>query len=361
MKISHSSAEQRIKRLTIYSAVANQLATLSDRRLAEILAETTPINSSMGDVTSILTLNGTSVFIKKIRLTDIEQQPENIMSTANLFELPLYYQYGISSAGFGAWRELSANIMTTNWVLADKCPHFPLMYHWRLLPSSKPNAPKPDALKEIERSVKYWDGSPAIRARLEAKQKASADIILFLEYIPDTLNQWFSIQIKKDDQTIQSTINMVKHDLITVTSFMKSQGLLHFDAHFENILTDGNHLYFTDFGLAISSQFELSNTEAAFFEIHRDYDLCLVIASFVNRILAATFESKKRNSILQEYANSNYTTTLSPVIAPIIKCYAPIAALMKNFNQQLVTEAKTIPYPAAKLAQACIAADILSK
>lgn len=329
------------------------MTVLSDRGLAEILTDATQIHSSIGGVTSTLTFNGAQVFIKKIHLTDIERQPENIMSTANLFELPLYYQYGISSAGFGAWRELAAHIMTTNWVLAGECPHFPLMYHWRILPCSKPKAPTPDELKEIERSVKYWGGSAAIRERLEAKQKASADIILFLEYIPNTLNKWFGEQITKDDQTAQSTIRMVEHDLIAVTSFMKSKGLSHFDAHFENILTDGKHLYFTDFGLAISSQFELSNTEREFFEIHRDYDLYLVITSLVNRILAATFESKERNAILQKYANGNYTTTLSPIIAPIVKRYAPITALMKNFNQQLVTEAKTTPYPAAELARAC--------
>ncbi|MFI7135214.1 hypothetical protein ACIBQ1_56840 [Nonomuraea sp. NPDC050153] len=34
---------------------------------------------------------------------------------------------------------------------------------------------------------------------------------------------------------------------------MNSRGLLHFDAHFENILTGGQRLYFADYGLAVSA------------------------------------------------------------------------------------------------------------
>ncbi|MFF2503082.1 hypothetical protein ACFVTY_06840 [Streptomyces sp. NPDC058067] len=49
---------------------------------------------------------------------------------------------------------------------------------------------------------------------------------------------------------------------------MNSRGLLHFDAHFQNILTDGRRLYFADFGLALSSRFDLSPSEAGFFERH---------------------------------------------------------------------------------------------
>ncbi|MFF8401556.1 hypothetical protein ACF06P_07965 [Streptomyces sp. NPDC015684] len=48
----------------------------------------------------------------------------------------------------------------------------------------------------------------------------------------------------------------------------RAQGLLHFDAHFENILTDGRRLFFADYGLAISSRFELDKDEADFFDRH---------------------------------------------------------------------------------------------
>jgi hypothetical protein len=45
-------------------------------------------------------------------------------------------QYGVSSTAFGVWRELAAQVMTTDWVPADGCESFPLMYHWRALPSA---------------------------------------------------------------------------------------------------------------------------------------------------------------------------------------------------------------------------------
>lgn len=79
---------------------------------------------------------GRRVFIQRIRLTDIELRPQNVRSTANLFGLPLFYQYGVGSAGFGGWRELAVHTMTTNWVLGGEYEGLPLMYHWRVLPDS---------------------------------------------------------------------------------------------------------------------------------------------------------------------------------------------------------------------------------
>ena len=38
--------------------------------------------------------------------------------------------------------------------------------------------------------------------------------------------------------------------------------------HSKNILTDGQRLYFADFGLAVSPRFELSNDEVDFVEIN---------------------------------------------------------------------------------------------
>ncbi len=86
---------QITKRHTNYGAIATELALLSDQRLTKLLEEATPIGTSIGGTSSLLTISGTNIFVKKVRLTDIERRPENIMSTANLFDLPLYCQYGI--------------------------------------------------------------------------------------------------------------------------------------------------------------------------------------------------------------------------------------------------------------------------
>ncbi|AXE87352.1 hypothetical protein C1703_20350 [Streptomyces sp. Go-475] len=69
----------------------------------------------------------------------------------------------------------------------------------------------PEELADEERVVAYWGGRPEVRRRVEALQQSSASIVLFLN----------------------------------------ARGLLHFDALFQNILTDGRRLYFTDFGLTL--------------------------------------------------------------------------------------------------------------
>lgn len=71
------------------------------------------------------------MFVKRIPLTDVEHR--RWFSTRNHFRMPTFYNYGVGSAGFGAWRELVAHIKTTNWVLEGACPNFPLLLHWRLL------------------------------------------------------------------------------------------------------------------------------------------------------------------------------------------------------------------------------------
>lgn len=39
--------------------------------------------------------------------------------TSNIHNLPLFYNYGIGSAGFGCWRELGFHIKASNWILSN--------------------------------------------------------------------------------------------------------------------------------------------------------------------------------------------------------------------------------------------------
>ena len=74
------------------------------------------------------------VFVKRMPVTDLEYA--NQFSTRNLYNLPLYYNYGVGSAGFGLFRELVTHIKTTNWVLAGAIETFPLLYHYRIMPAT---------------------------------------------------------------------------------------------------------------------------------------------------------------------------------------------------------------------------------
>lgn len=268
------------KRRTTYCTIATELALMSDQHLLRFVENSTPICTNIGGTASFLTIGSTRIFVKKVRLTDIEKQPENILSTANLFGLPTYYQYGIGSLGFGVWRELAAHIMTTNWILTGECVNFPLLYHWRKLPRLKPELTSAEQLNEIDRDVEFWEGSSPVRLRLEQALNASADIVLFLEYFPENLDTWLGKQIAKGGDIAESACAMVESNLKAISSFINSRGLLHFDAHFMNILTDGQQLYFADFGLATCTRFELSEAESDFFKKHLNYDQCYTYGIF---------------------------------------------------------------------------------
>src|SRR5689334_14080759 len=120
-------------RISTYRTVSESLNIISDKDLQELLKSAKPIGSGIGGPVSNLTVDDTQVFVKRLRLSKFELLPENIKSTKNYFDLPLYYQYGVGSAGFGAWRELAAQQISTEWVLSKKTVNFPILYHSRVL------------------------------------------------------------------------------------------------------------------------------------------------------------------------------------------------------------------------------------
>ncbi|MEV7870975.1 protein kinase family protein [Streptomyces sp. NPDC088124] len=334
-------------RLTAHSAASTSLALCSDRTLRELVEAAVPIGSGIGGKSALLEVAGTPVFVKRVPLTDPERQPEHLRSTANLFELPVFCQYGIGGPGFGVWRELAVHTMTTNWVLAGEYEGFPLMYHWRVLPDS---TPLPEELADIEQAVAYWGGGPQVRRRIQALQQSSASVALFLEYIPQNLHQWLGTQVEAGDETANRACAMVEADLAAGTSFMNSRGLLHFDAHFENILTDGRRLYFADYGLAMHSAFELSQDEADFFDRHQTYDRCYTATYLVNWLVTALHgyqreDREGRYALVRAYAEGKRPTGIPQKAAAILARHAPIAAVMSDFNRKLQHQSRQTPYP----------------
>jgi hypothetical protein len=252
-----------MSRAAVHSAVSATLARYSDDELLGLI-DANPSGSGIGGTTALLQIDGTKVFVKRLPVTDLELQ--NPKSTANLFELPSFCHYGvglIGAPGFGAWRELAVHEMTTNWVLNGDHEGFPLMYHWRALPH--PGQVLPEELSDVDKAVACWGGGEEIRHRIEAVRDATASIALSLEHFPHNLHDWL-------DPADEDARTMVETQLEAGTSFMNAHGLLHFDGHFQNILTDGEQLFFGDFGLAISSEFDLSEDEKEFFAAHQDYD-----------------------------------------------------------------------------------------
>jgi serine/threonine protein kinase len=325
-----------------YHRAASLLASLSHGELLARWEEAALATTSIGGTSALWQVDGAPVFVKRIPLTDLERRLDNVRSTANLFALPTFYQYGVGSTGFGAWRELAAHVMTTGWVRGRQCASFPLMYHWRVLPGSLDSL----AAAELEETVAYWGGSPAIRGRLEAIAESSASLVLFLEYIPHNLHEWLTSQATDHGAGAASAVDFVDRNLLAGVEFMNERGLLHFDAHFRNILTDGDRIYFSDFGLATSSSFDLSASEATFLATNREHDASYVSTQFVNWLVSSLAGGEDLIGFIRRCAHDGVVPReIPPPAGAIIARYAPIAVVMNEFYGKLHYESRATPYP----------------
>ncbi|WP_255955693.1 protein kinase family protein [Streptomyces odontomachi] len=348
----HEARARYRARRHAHVTVGTRLSLYGDRRLGDAVAAAPPLGSGFGGRSSELEVEGERVFVKRIPLTDLELRPEHVRSTANLFELPLFYQYGVGSHGFGAWRELAAHIMTTGWVLNDDYAGFPLLHHWRVLPDRPPTG-FVDEFGGIDGAVAHWEGSPAVRRRLEAVGRASASLVLFLEHVPQTLATWLAdarTAPEPDEATVGSAYRWVEDALAHGTSFMSSRGLVHFDAHFANLLTDGRQVYFADLGLALSRDFELAPQETAFLTDHLPYDRCYAPTHLLRHHLPDGLRgSLAPEEFLRAWVAGRRPDGVPPGIAALIDRHARPALVLDDFHRRLLTESKKTPFPAHAL------------
>jgi hypothetical protein len=349
------TGRSRTARLFAYGTVSTALSLLSDRRLGDLVDSAAPAGAGIGGPTSVLDVEGIPVFVKRVPLTGTELQPGNAMSTADLFGLPGYFHYGLGSPGFGGWRELAAQIMTTNWVLAGECASFPLLYHWRVLP--RPPQPLPEELADTEKVATYWGGSPGVRRRLAGLAGATASVVLFLEFIPQDLHTWLRGKVAEGGEAAARACAMVEANLRAGVSFMNARGMLHFDAHSGNILTDGRRLYFTDFGLAVCPGFELSAAEAAFVGERASYDRWYALSHLVEWLVTELTGERGagRARFISACANGARPDVPLAAAGQIIKRWAPAAEVMREFWDTLRCESLSAPYPDALIGRACAA------
>lgn len=199
----------------------------------------------------------------------------------------------------------------------------------------------------MERAVAYWGGGSGVRRRIEALQQSTASLMLFLEYIPQTLHDWLGVQIGAGDEVAGQACAMVDNELSAGTSFMNARGLLHFDAHFKNILTDGRRLYFADYGLALSSRFDLSREEAGFHDRHRSHDRCYTASYLVYWLVTALYGYgwDERFALVRACAEGERPAGIPEAAAAIITRHAPLAAVMWDFFRRLQEENRETPYP----------------
>jgi len=287
-------------RLSAHRTAAAALGSMSNAELISIIERADDGRVSIGGATQSIRVANTPVFVKLVRLTDRELRagPE---CTANLFDLPIWYQYGVGpgSTGFNAWREVAAHQIVSGWVLDGACANFPLLYHWRILLSLSPR-PTATTSIDVNDAIRFWGNSPAIETRLRALNGSSTVIALFLDCVPYALRDWLREQLTAGSVQAETAVTLVDQQLLGAVRHMGSAGMSHFDVHFGNVLTDGHRVYLSDFGLASAQRFQLDSSEQSFLRLTADHDLAYCAAALVNTIAATSLrftDPKERNEL----------------------------------------------------------------
>lgn len=204
-----------------------------------------------------MSLGDHEVFVKVIPLT--KRQADHPYTTANHDQLPVWYNYGVGSAGFNPFRELAACEKTTGWVREGLTNSFPLLHHQRILELPE----QEDQSETFDTYAASWNDSEAIKQYMIQRQEATHFLVLCLEKLTPLSEWFFSNQPQVED--------LLPKAIETIRLLHKNQ-MIHFDAHALNWLTDGRDLMLTDFGLALDQDFDLSAEELEFFKTHKYYD-----------------------------------------------------------------------------------------
>ena len=334
-----------MSRSATHQAMTARLSSLTNDELAEIIRLAAPHSpAGIGGRSAVVDIAGTKVFLKRVPLTDLELRPEHMHSTANLFNLPPHHHYGIGSPGSGAWRELAARTITTHWASTGDCPDFPLLHHWRVLPDTPPTG-LADEFGGIDGAVAHWEGSAAVRARLEAMGNATSSLVLFLEHLPRTL----AAHLREHPDYTWAEAAPAR-----TSNFLSAHGFVHFDAHFENILTDGTRIYFTDFGLTLSKSFALRQLEQDFLRSHLSYDRSHTVAHLLHNATADLRGNRSLARFLTDWQTGHRPANVPPATAHLIDRNAATALISNTFWNRL-TDRKTTPFPTAEIDRALTA------
>jgi hypothetical protein len=275
-----------------YFKLSSQIAELDNAQLHFLFDNSESNESSTGwGINHVIVLGESKVFVKRVPMTNLEY--DNLFSTRNFYDLPTYCNYNLGSTSFGVFRELVTHIKTTNWVLEGAIATFPLMYHYRIIPFSWQRT---DAkIKHLQGYVESWGNSENVRNCVLDRAIANYELVLFIEYIPHILETW----LQENPNKLQKPLD----DLRTTIDFLRTKKIIHFDAHFRNVLTDGEQIYLTDFGLVLDKSFALTSDEESFFEQNTFYDYGEVLRNFGHLIRPSYYscsENDKRR-IMEKY------------------------------------------------------------
>jgi hypothetical protein len=114
-------------------------------------------------------------------------------------------------------------------------------------------------------------------------------------------------------------------------------------------------MYLTDFGLATSVDFDLSQTERDFFAANATHDTCLARTMLVNSVVTmclAPPDAAQRNEIIRSLTAGEQPAGLPAGLTALARRHAGVAVVINDFYWSLFGESRAAPYPTDAAAQA---------
>lgn len=327
-------------------SISDFLAKLNDSAIRQLIESAKPVGIGIGGVTKTVRIGESTVFVKQLPLTSGEEVDPR--STASRLQLPFVSHYGIGSPTHGVGRELAAHQVTSEWVRAGMAVFFPLMLGWRMLDL------------KCEADLREFDGGasqrqwgihwPEVTKALAAMTDASKSVVVFLEYVPQTLGTWLRNSL--NNGTGPTVFADVVNQILEATAWMKTQGFQHFDMHPGNILVQQGRLLFTDFGLTIYREFDLSTEERASMLAHENFDRDTALMHLFHWVLyeLGYTSAAQRLALLKAAADDPTSPELKHVrgslgqSADMISEYASVALYITEMFDALMKDASAIRY-----------------
>ena len=326
--------------------ISSLIDWLDDASVQTLIDEADEAGAGIGGTTKTVSIGNTAVFVKQLPLTDIETADPT--ATLSRLQLPFVSHYGIGSPTHAAGREPAAHHMTSGWVHAGVVDFFPLLLGWRVI-DSKCTAD----LSEFDGDAppRQWGPHwPQVESKLEAMKDASKSMVFFLEYVPGTLGDWLRRSVAEG--TGASVFPDVVEQLLNATAWMNAQGFQHFDVHPGNILIRDGRLLFTDFGLALHRDFDLTAEEEASMPTHDGFDRDTALMHLFHWTLfeLGYTSGPERLELLRSAAADPTGPALDPVRtalgdgADLLAQYAGIAVDMTEMFRALTHDALAVRY-----------------
>lgn len=331
-------------------AISSLLDGLDDASVQMLVEDADQVGLGIGGTTKTARIGETTVFVKQLPLTSIEEAAPT--ATVSQLHLPFVSHYGIGSPTHAGGRELAAHQMTSGWVQTGVVDFFPLLLGWRVV----------DLMCEADLSEFDGDAAPRqwgphwpqVQSKLAAMKDASKSMVFFLEYVPETLGAWVRRSVAEG--TAATVFPEVVEQLLKATAWMNSQGFQHFDVHPGNILIREGKLLFTDFGLALHRDFELTAEEEASMLTHDGFDRDSGLMHLFQWTLfeVGYTSGPERLELLRAAAADPATPALDPVRsalgegADLIAHHAGTAVYMTGMFRALMQDALAAGYRCPK-------------